>query len=494
MAKAGLPKLNLATKSISIKSSASSSLSGAQRCGISYGIMAQRSNTSIFSPKLAYSNSTSAMRHELNRKVVINNNMPPIKAQQDNGMSTMEKLMMFASMGSMATQLGKGIANTITELKGSDNNKSTTTTSNDGSGGLVNTNTGKSIKELQQSEKTINNKVKNVSTQYNNIGKTLKSSGVTEAKTNLQAVLSDTELSSLFNGLDLSKLDVTELNLTEDSSLKDIDAALKEGGPIDTDIKNIGETITKIDSSLTSVNEKLGDLKEKPYPINATPAQKAEIDSENAKIRVQIQKLQQAKRALEALKPAASLVSGQLGQQQTNLTQIRAEKAANMDAIYDKVKAHDEQIKNNNEKLKEKKLQIKDLDPKKTREKEKLIKEYNTLVQSNKDCVTEMNLACDTHGTVENSSGTPYNPTYLDIAIVQDYSDNESINAQGSQNIVQNGAYYNPAEQSNSIGDTNVQNNIEARTDFVNWANVNINNQGNAYFYNIDPGKLRNLG
>ena len=426
MAKAGLPKLNLATKSISIKSSASSSLSGAQRCGISYGIMAQRSNTSIFSPKLAYSNSTSAMRHELNRKVVINNNMPPIKAQQDNGMSTMEKLMMFASMGSMATQLGKGIANTITELKGSKADTSNNNSNVDGKGS-----TG-SLADLSKENTKVNGQINKFGQDYSKIAK----ENVDAINSGLDKFKSNKNTSKYLNSLDTNVLANQDLGLTDKSSLDEITTAgqtiTKDIGEVQSFVQNVNTVLGEVATGLQSVNGQIAGLEGN---TNRTP-------EENQKLT----ELKQEKKDLEDLQKElknnvlreATSLEEKLQKESGNLTKLADEKKQVMDKMYAQAQADDKAIGENNKKMQALDTKIKA--EKDDTKKQKLIAQYNKMAGLNKGLAESLKAA----GEIKSAAGTPFSATNLAEAKVEPYPTDGttagSQNSRASAQILQHSA------------------------------------------------------
>jgi len=475
MAKAGLPKLNLATKSISIKSSASSSLSGAQRCGISYGIMAQRSNTSIFSPKLAYSNSTSAMRHELNRKVVINNNMPPIKAQQDNGMSTMEKLMMFASMGSMATQLGKGIANTITELKGSKADTSNNNSNVDGKGS-----TG-SLADLSKENTKVNGKINKFGQDYSKIAK----ENVDAINSGLGKFKSNENTSRYLNGLDTSVLANQDLGLSETSTLDDISTAAqtitKDIGDVQSFVQNVNTALGGVANGLQSVNGQIAGLEGN---TNRTPEQESQLD----KLKQEKKDLEELQKELKnnVLKEATSLEE-KLQNESGNLTKLADEKKQVMDKMYAQAQADDKAIGENNKKMEALDTKIKA--EKDDTKKQKLIAQYNKMAGLNKGLADSLKAA----GEIKSAAGTKFNATNSDGAKVEPYptdgTSGGAVNDVASSQILNRSFSSNNFEVSKNNNMTLTSTNTK---DLIHTTNFNVSDQGESFLYNMDPNNLRN--
>lgn len=484
MAKAGLPKLNLATKSISIKSSASSSLSGAQRCGISYGIMAQRSNTSIFSPKLAYSNSTSAMRHELNRKVVINNNMPPIKAQQDNGMSTMEKLMMFASMGSMATQLGKGIANTITELKGSKADTSNNNSNVEGKGS-----TG-SLADLSKENTKIGKEVADFSTGY----KTLADGNITKLNDiadkaeykNSENEFINSNSKKLFN---TEALKTQDLGVSADTSIPDLKTA---AGTIDKDIQEVEgyltnlPTVANIEAENVSLTRGIASLKTEL----ATTAK----DSENYKIiETKIKALEKQQEELEKFKSDvikansyANEILKDIKAQKAEFSDLIQKKEENADKMFKQAQADDKAIGENNTKMQALDTKIKA--EKDDTKKQKLIAQYNKLATLNKTLNDSLTTAMSA-GDILSSAGAKFKKTAE--AMVNPYPTDGitggAVNDVASRQI-----------QKHSFGDSSQGESQEPlistvnTKDLIHTTNFNVSDQGESFLYNMDPNNLRN--
>lgn len=488
MAKAGLPKLNLATKSISIKSSASSSLSGAQRCGISYGIMAQRSNTSIFSPKLAYSNSTSAMRHELNRKVVINNNMPPIKAQQDNGMSTMEKLMMFASMGSMATQLGKGIADTITELKGS---KADTSNNNSNVEGKGDTGT---LNDLSKENTKIGKEVADFNAGY----KTLADGNITKLNDiahkaeykNSENEFINSNSKKLFN---TEALKTQDLGVSADTSIPDLKTA---AGTIDKDIQEVEEyltnlpTIANIEAENGTLTKGIAELQTQISQLNPNDQnyanQKADLEAQKQKLEKQQKELEKFKSDVIKANSLANKILEDIQAQKAEFSKLIQKKEENADKMFKQAQADDKAIGENNKKMEALDTKIKA--EKDDTKKQKLIAQYNKLATLNKTLNDSLTTAMSA-GDILSSAGAKFKKTAE--AMVNPYPTDGitggAVNDVASRQI-----------QKHSFGDSSQGESQEPlistvnTKDLIHTTNFNVSDQGESFLYNMDPNNLRN--
>ena len=375
MVKAGLAKFNTTAKlsANSLKSTASTVLSNTQRSvGVSYGIKAQRSDSSIFNVKVHNSNSISALRHELNRKTIINNNIPT-PAPRDDGMSTMEKLMMWSMLGSTALEFGKGIVDTIKEMKGASNTPKAAKTEDT----VTAANIKKALTDLQAQAKGIGTRVAEFGTSYSQISNQETIDGLNGK---IEQYKNDPDTQKFLNNIDINKLKLSDLNLSNESSLEDIKSA---GEKIDTDTKNVNEVSSNLTQTLGAIDTEIAKL---------DPEQDGE----------KIKKLQQFKVALNDILTKANEVKGKLPNEKTNLEKLQKEKAENMDAIYDEVKKGDEQVAKNNKAMEQLEAKIKkEKDPAK---KQKLIEAYNKYAAENE----ALSGSLKNYGNVENSTGTKY--------------------------------------------------------------------------------------
>lgn len=486
MAQAGLPKLNLATKSISIKSSASSSLSSAQRSGVSYGIRAQRSNTSIFSPKMAFSGSTSAMRRQLNSRIVINNNMPPVRAQQDNGTSTMEKLMMFAMMGNMVTQFGKGIADTIKDIKGSDDKKDVKTKKpvepantthipdNEGAGSIIE---GGNFYNTFTSADSFT-KLKNINTSEK--ATALQSSYKNSLESSINPIKQDLADENIKAGLDLagvtidlSQLDLSEITL-DVNNLSTFDTAL---GKVDEDIAKINTFKGTISASIGTLTQKSSDigLSIRGLEASKTAAQAAEARGEtpspsSKELEEQINKLtedrQKVDAALAELKSIQDKdVPGMISTLTAKKTEINDIKKVQAE-FNDKKYALAEKLNND---IKQRKSQMDKA------KKENDITKFNKLVATMKNLKAEVDAAGDPT-EIKNSKNKSIGK-FEEIAADYLTPMKTDINTEGSGQYRLNGLNFN----TNPIGNTgNGFGNLSNTPSLKSYINTNFYNMGQA--------------
>ncbi len=407
MQKIGLAKLDIKTKSSgAMKSSAAANLSNAQRSsGISYGIKAQRSNQSIFNPKMYYSGSTSATRHALNAREIVNIYNGPVKKSNDNEMSAMEKIMMWSMVGASVAQAGVGIAAAIKDMKG---NKATTPT--DGKGSIVDNNIGKSLQDLKSSSNKIGSDVNKFSADYKNIS----DSNISSISSKLNALESNEVTLQYTSKIDTNLLKSSDLGLNSDSSLDDIKNA---SDTIEkNDIANVDkfiETITNLSGEITTNIQSLEGqlLRAQQAESSGQPA-----NPSSAEIQDQINALNKLKAELKGeITNQANKVKENMQTQQNTLKGLQEKKAKNMDETYKKAQEGDKQVEVNNKKMKELKSKIDK--EKKSDKKQSLIAQYNAYAQSNR----ELKKAFEGLKDIKDSNGTSFTPTNVNNASVENY-------------------------------------------------------------------------
>lgn len=533
MAKAGLPHLNLATKSISIKSSASSSLSGAQRSGVSFGIRAQRSNTSIFNTKIAYSEETSALRHRLNSKTVINNNMPVHAQKQDSGMSTMDKLMMISMMGTMATKFGTTIADAIKEIKGSKTDKTDKTdkpsnTPNTPDSPSVDSSTtpttlngklkaSKSFKDVSNLENEMNAKLDGFGAGYkealdgvkNEINTTLNDANIQKA---LQEAGANIDINSLPTGADI--------NITKDSDTAAFEKAEKS---IDADIDKVSNFESKqLEPAVNKLSKKSGELK---GSIDALEIQIGQIENlpQNSPERQKLQGLREKKAQLEEQKKNIDEAKSKLEQEipgklkqltsdlkakKKELDDLKDTKEDIADKKFNLVKENDEQITKNKKAMDKLAGEIDKLkqatgDKYDAKEINKKIKEYNDYVVSTSNLVSSLEGA---PAEVKNAKGKSHRIANSSVdskyTTMVDYVD-ANINDRGSASAAKNGVYYRTPNATNPLGNDglggsgSMKSSVPKAEDYVKMATVNglesqIGQKGMAMYNGYTISKLGN--
>ena len=281
MAKAGLAKLNMNLAANSMKKAAASTLSNTQRSvGVSYGIKSIRSDQSIFNVKSHYSNSTSALRHELNRQVIVNNNIPA-RAPRDDGMSTMEKLMMYSMLGSAGVSFAKGIIDTVKDLKSTSSNKHTESKDgkNDVTSGMQNA----------KDATTLNNEIE-------------------KAKTKLNTT--STEISSKEAKLNELKGNTAELKTNSEKATKDLENHKNAIRDKESEINQQKQTVSACETSYNSAKveyERCPDTIKTPNGDTIPNPKKAKLkeimDDKKRKLdeaKTKLEELEQEKKQLES--------------------------------------------------------------------------------------------------------------------------------------------------------------------------------------------------
>lgn len=361
----GIPtKLNIpkVTSGGSPKAAIAANLSGAKRAtGTSYGIFAQRSmlGSGIQYNNFAYNSAGIAdTRRSLNaNRPRLFNNVSPHQCNHNGQDNTMNKFM----MGMMAMQmLGQMTAQTVDTINSM---KSTDKTSNKakeyGTPDNEVKKQPKTLSELKTALDTANTNVANFNNEYAN---NPKLSTVNNSITDINVALSAAGVAADLN-LDLTAISLTELNLTADSSLADIDTAITN---IESkDIAAVDNFSNNITGAISSINAKISELSG-DYATNQT----------------KIDKLTQARGKLETLRDTQlSELKTDLTTKKDKLSGIRTEKANAMDKVYTQAQADDAKIGANNTEMDKLATEIgKETNQNK---KNKLIAKYNNLAADN---------------------------------------------------------------------------------------------------------------
>lgn len=402
MAKAGLAKLNMNLAANSMKNTASATLSNTQRSvGVSYGIKAQRSNQSIFNVKLANSNNIQETRHDLLRQTKIYNNIPMPKTDEPK-MSFMDKLMMYSMIASTAAEFGRGIYDTVKDIKGSDNDKPVADKKGDSG----------SLKNLTKE----NNKVNSDISKFGNSYKELSKDDVNDINSSLGKFKSNENTQKYLSGLNTESLNNTDLKLSENSSLVDISNA---GECITNDISEVQSFINSVNTVLQQLPTDIGSLEGQ---IKSLEAKKDKTLAEEE----QLNNLKKQKKDLEGLQKElknvvldrANSLEKELKGESDKLNNLAETKKQVMDKMYKQAQADEKNITANNKKMNEltKKIDKEKDDSKK----QKLIAEYNKLAGLNKTIANTINAA----GTIKSSADVEFKLSVNPM--VEQYSTNNS--------------------------------------------------------------------
>ena len=337
MAKAGLAKLNMNLAANSMKNTASATLSNTQRSvGVSYGIKAQRSNQSIFNVKLANSNNIQETRHDLLRQTKIYNNIPMPKTDEPK-MSFMDKLMMYSMIASTAAEFGRGIYDTVKDLKSTSSNKHTESKDgkNDVTSGMQNA----------KDATTLNKEIE-------------------KAKTKLNTT--STEISSKEAELNELKGNTAELRTNSEKATKDLENHKNAISNKESEINQQKQTVSACE---TSYNSAKVEYERCPDTIK-TPKGDTIPNPEKAKLKVIMDdkkhKLDEAKSELKKLEQEKELLESK--------TESYEKAAKEAKEAYEK---NQNEIKDNEAKLKDLKAEKEQLDkeiPKQEKRLEKLQK------------------------------------------------------------------------------------------------------------------------
>ena len=392
----GMPKLNM-PKAASPKAAIAANLGSASRStGVSYGIFAQRTLTGSgihLNNRIFNGASISATRHALNdnRMALFNNVGMPHHCNHNQGNTTMNKFMAGMMAMNMMAQLSAQTMKTINEAKAAKADKA------DGSGNSPAKSTQpKTLNDLNKLVTAANTKVGDFNADY------AQTKGLSQAQqsiTDVKALLSQAGI----NNVQLSDIQLSELNLTTASSLADIDAAIETIQ--NTDIASIDTLSGNLGSAISSIDEQLRTL-----------SADTEHRAENA---TKISQLQSAKAKLETLRDT------QLPELKTNLTAqkeklsgIRTEKAEAMDKVYAQAQADDAKIGENNTEMTRLKQEIAaETDDKK---KKKLIDKYNGLADANKALQTGLK---GLPSSTVNSKNEPLTLNNMNGAMVEHYTE-----------------------------------------------------------------------
>ena len=442
MSTPGLQKLNIPKKTnVSPKAAIANNLrSQGVAQGTSWGIFAQRTMTGLgvqYNNRAFNSGSISATRHALNdNRTIVNNNIGYGHVHSNNGNNTMNKFMAGMMAMNMLGQLGANIADTVKSTKPSDkgdilSNSPATPSDNSNIDNLSNKlSKATSFQTINNIETELGTKLTNFGTEYNKIGK--DSSGNNLIEQTLSAEDIKAGLSSAGVKIDYSSLNLSDITLTDASTIQDIESAV---GQIDTDKKAVEEfqdsqvktAIKSCKDKSEALNTEIRGIDSQIQGLEGKKTGNAEAD---AGIDQQIKELKEKKAALEAekakvdkakdalettVKQQISDITSALDTKKDELNDLKKTKSELADKKYDLAKEQDEKINKNKQKMDKLNTEINTLrksttDAKKGKDNlNKLnakINEYNGLVNNMKSLYTSLQNAGATDFT--NSKGKNY--------------------------------------------------------------------------------------
>ena len=442
MATPGLQKLNIPKKTnVSPKAAIANNLrSQGVAQGTSWGIFAQRTMTGLgvqYNNRAFNNGSISATRHALNdNRTIVNNNIGYGHVHSNNGNNTMNKFMAGMMAMNMLGQLGANIADTVKSTKPSDkgdilSNSPATPSDNSNIDNLSNKlSKATSFQTINNIETELGTKLSNFGNEYGKIGK--DSSGNNLIEQTLSAEDIQAGLSSASVKIDYSKLNLSEITLTNASTIQDIETAV---GKIDTDKKAVEEfQDSQVKTAIKSCKDKSEalstDIRGIDAQIKALEGKKTGDAETDAIIDRQIKERQEKKAALEAekakvdkakdalettVKQQISDITSALDTKKDELNDLKKTKSELADKKYDLAKEQDEKINKNKQKMDKLNTEINTLrksttDAKKGKDNlNKLnakINEYNGLVNNMKSLDTSLKEAGNTEFT--NSKGKKY--------------------------------------------------------------------------------------
>ena len=442
MATPGLQKLNIPKKTnVSPKAAIANNLrSQGVAQGTSWGIFAQRTMTGLgvqYNNRAFNSGSISATRHALNdNRTEVYNNIGGFghvhKNNQSSGMNPLAMMSMMSMLNKMNNMQGIRQTRSSNSTDRSDILKDIPT--NDGKGDVKSLSNklsnATSFQTINNIETELGTKLTNFGTEYNKIGK--DSSGNNLIEQTLSAEDIKAGLSSAGVNIDYSKLNLSEITLTDASSIQDIETAV---GQIDTDKKAVEEfqdsqvktAIKSCKDKSEALNTEIRGIDSQIQGLEGKKTGNAEAD---AGIDQQIKELKEKKAALEAekakvdkakdalettVKQQISDITSALDTKKDELNDLKKTKSELADKKYDLAKEQDEKINKNKQKMDKLNTEINTLrksttDAKKGKDNlNKLnakINEYNGLVNNMKSLYTSLQNAGATNFT--NSKGKNY--------------------------------------------------------------------------------------
>lgn len=442
MSTPGLQKLNIPKKTnVSPKAAIANNLrSQGVAQGTSWGIFAQRTMTGLgvhYNNRNFNSSSISATRHALNdNRTIVNNNIGYGHVHSNNDNNTINKFVAGMMAMNILGQLGANIADTVKSTKPSDkgdilSNSPATPSDNSNIDNLSNKlSKATSFQTINNIETELGTKLTNFGNEYGKIGK--DSSGNNLIEQTLSAEDIKAGLSSAGVKIDYNKLNLSEITLTNASSIQDIETAV---GQIDTDKKAVEEfqdsqvktAIKSCKDKSEALNTEIRGIDSQIQGLEGKKTGNAEAD---AGIDQQIKELKEKKAALEAekakvdkakdalettVKQQISDITSALDTKKDELNDLKKTKSELADKKYDLAKEQDEKINKNKQKMDKLNTEINTLrksttDAKKGKDNlNKLnakINEYNGLVNNMKSLYTSLQNAGATNFT--NSKGKNY--------------------------------------------------------------------------------------
>ena len=438
----GLQKLNIPKKTnVSPKAAIANNLrSQGVAQGTSWGIFAQRTSIGLGihnNNRLFNSSSIRATRHELNdNRILLNNNIRNGHVHSNNGDNTMNKFMAGMMAMNMLGQLGANIADTVKSTKSSDkgdilSNSPATPSDNSNIDNLSNKlSKATSFQTINNIETELETKLTNFGTEYGKIGK--DSSGNNLIEQTLSAEDIQAGLSSAGVKIDCSRLSLSDITLTDASTIQDIETAV---GKIDTNKKAVEEfQDSQVKTAIKSCKDRSEalstDIRGIDSQIQGLEGKKTGNAETDAGIDQQIKELKEKKTALEAekakvdkakdalettVKQQISDITSALDTKKDELNDLKKTKSELADKKYDLAKEQDEKINKNKQKMDKLNTEINTLrksttDAKKGKDNlNKLnakINEYNGLVNNMKSLYTSLQNAGANDFT--NSKGKNY--------------------------------------------------------------------------------------
>lgn len=439
----GLHKLNIPKKtSVSPKTDIANNLRAQSPAkGTSWGIFAQRTSIGLGihnNNRLFNSSSISATRHALNdNRTEVYNNIGGFghvhKNNQSSGMNPLAMMSMMSMLNKMNNMQGIRQTRSSNSTDRSDILKDIPT--NDGKGDVKSLSNklsnATSFQTIKGIETELGTKLNGFGTEYGKIGK--DSSGKNLIQQTLSAEDIQAGLTSAgVKNIDYSKLSLSTINLTDTSSIQDIEKAV---GQIDTDKKAVeafqdSQVKTAIKSCKDRSEALSADIRGIDSQIQGLEAKKTGNTEADAGIEKQIKELKDTKAKLEAekanvdkaketlettVKQQVSDITNALDTKKNELNDLKKTKSELMDKKYDLAKDQDEKIAKNKQKMDKLNNEITALrsqttDPKKGKDNlNKLnakINEYNGLVNDMKSLYTSLKEAGTTEFT--NSKGKNY--------------------------------------------------------------------------------------
>ena len=394
LAKAGIPKsLNIKAQSGSLNAMKASFASATRAQGVSYGIMAQRSifsTNALTNPKLAYSPEVASTRGMLLADAMaLRIKMPDVQPRLYNNDNSMNKFMMGMVALNTLSEMTAGITKGIKDIKASKADRTEKPTEKPKANPEVKSDT------LEQS------KMEKYTSNLKSNGQSIATLGQEYKSLAIQGELP--QLSELgINGLqdlNLQNLNLSDLNLSDSSSISDINTAINT---ISTDVNKVSQFQNKLAQNIGKLNSAYG---------TATAENKPKI--------------------LEAINKLTAFQNNNLktfaknvNDQEEKLKNLRADKMQIMNNIAEQAEKDDNQIKKNNDKMKELKSDIQDAKNKNKGTKvSELIDKYNNLADEN---VTLSN-SLKSLGTIQkvnsNFETSPVTLTNLAIATTSHYTE-----------------------------------------------------------------------